>query len=54
MSVSVNSPGWNVRTTGAARGAAKSTAAALPSLRMDFLTEASRVSDEVVLEPVSS
>ena len=49
----LNSPGWKIGRTGASRGAARSADAALPGLRADFLTEASLVADEVILEPAS-
>ncbi len=53
MPVVLNSSGWKIGRMGASRGAARSADAALPGLRADFLTEASLVADEVILEPAS-
>jgi len=51
MAVQINSPGWKVRRGGVSRSALR--AAVLPGLPHDFLTPASRIKDEVVLEPVA-
>ena len=53
MAVQINSPGWKVRRAGASRGGLRADAGGLPGLPADFLTPASRVQDEVVLEPVA-
>lgn len=48
MAIQVNSPGWRIRP--ATRGAA-AVSNSLASLPREFLTDDSRVSDEVVLDP---
>src|SRR4029450_13023465 len=53
MAVQINSPGWKVGRAGASRGGLRADAGGLPGLPADFLTPASRVQDEVVLEPVA-
>jgi len=53
MAVQINSPGWKVRRPGASRGGLRADAGGLPGLPADFLTPASRVQDEVLLEPVA-
>jgi tetratricopeptide (TPR) repeat protein len=50
MPVVLNTPGWKIRSAGASRGVARSGGDALPGLRPDFLTGASDVIDEVILE----
>lgn len=47
--ISVNSPGWEAQRP--SRGTASPEAALLPGLPDDFLTTASTVADEVVLQP---
>ena len=51
MAVKINSSGWKVRRAGASRGSLRPDADRLPGLPADFLTSASRVADEAVLEP---
>ena len=51
MPIQLNSPGWKIRRAGASRGAARDAAVDLPGLPPEFLTDESRVAEEVVLEP---
>ena len=51
MPIQLNSPGWKVQSAGASRGGARASVAALPGLRQDFLTDQSRVAEEVILDP---
>ena len=51
MPIQLNSPGWKVQSAGASRGGARASVAALPGLRPDFLTDQSRVAEEVILDP---
>jgi CHAT domain-containing protein len=50
MPVQVNSSGWRVKRAGVSRGGVR-TDAGPPGLPPEFLTPASRVADEIVLEP---
>ena len=50
MPVVLNAPGWKIRSAGVSRGVGRSDDAALPGLRSDFLTGASDVTEEVILE----
>src|SRR5688572_5795831 len=54
MPVQVNSPGWRVRRTARSRAAAGDAANALPGVPPQFLTDESRVAEEVVVEPASA
>jgi hypothetical protein len=51
MPIQLNSPDWKVRSARASRGGAPAAAAALPGLPPEFLTDESRVAEEVILEP---
>jgi hypothetical protein len=53
MPLHINTPGWKVRRTGTVRGAARTTDQDLPSLPSEFLTDDSRVIEEVVVEPAA-
>lgn len=53
MPLHINAPGWKVRRTAAVRGAARTTDQDLPSLPAEFLTDDSRVVEEVVVEPAA-
>lgn len=50
MPITINSPGWRVRNAGPARSAVRDTAHDLPGLPPGFLTDESRVAEEIVLE----
>src|SRR5687767_1430269 len=50
MPVVLNAPGWKIRSAEVSRGVARPQDAALPGLRSDFLTGASEVTEEVILE----
>ena len=54
MPIQLNSPGWKVKPAGASRGAPRDGAVDLPTLPPEFLTDASRVAEEVVLEPAAA
>ena len=47
----LSSSDWQVRPKAVARGEAAATAATLPGLPQEFLTDASSVDDEVVVQP---
>jgi len=51
MPIQVNSPGWRVKRVAGSRGAPQAAATDLPGLPPEFLTAASRVAEEAVLEP---
>ena len=51
MPIQLNLPGWKVQSAGASRGGAPASVSALPGLRPDFLTDQSRVAEEVILDP---
>lgn len=51
MPIQLNSPGWRIKRVGTSRAAAAQAATDLPSLPPEFLTDESRVAEEVVLEP---
>ena len=54
MPIQINSPGWTVRRVRTSRGAARDVAVDLPGLPPQFLTDESRVTEEVVLVPPSA
>ena len=51
MPIQLNSPGWRIKRVGTSRAAAAQAATDLPSLPPEFLTDESRVAEEVVFEP---
>ena len=51
MPIQLNLPGWKVQSAGASRGGVSASVSALPGLRPDFLTDQSRVAEEVILDP---
>jgi hypothetical protein len=53
MPLHINAPGWKVRNTGAARGAARTLDQDLPGLPSEFLTGDSRIVEEVIVEPAA-
>ena len=53
MAIQITSSGWRPRAGGTARGTAAASAT-LPGLPSEFLSDGSRVSDEVVVEPTAA
>jgi tetratricopeptide (TPR) repeat protein len=51
MPIELNSPGWTIRHARTSRGATRDAAVDLPGLPSQFLSDESRVAEEVVLTP---
>src|SRR5688572_11005111 len=54
MLIQLNSAGWTISRARTSRGAARDAAVSLPGLPSEFLTDGSRVAEEVVLVPPSA
>ena len=54
MPFQLNSPGWKIRGVRASRGVARDGIVDLPGLPPEFLTDASGVAEEIILEPRSA
>jgi hypothetical protein len=51
MPIQLNSPGWRIGRARASGGATRDVGVGLPGLPSEFLTDESRVAEEVVLDP---
>ena len=54
MPIQIQSPEWKVKRVAASRGGTPKAAPDLPGLPPEFLTAASRVAEEAILEPAAA